>query len=454
MAEEPKTSRLAVFFAQHGEKVGLGVAASALLIFFVFGVFLAEPNTGIARVKSADGAIDDRVRTSTESSPPKRTPQSGPALAPYVEVPPVTPGNNWAMSYVTRITVDPKKETGTERAKPAALPPLTLSVQEVSIDGIALTWSLGKVSDDKKEVKPDYYVVEKKSGAGDWEEIARLRGDPKKKTEPSTAHTDTAWAPKTSYRYRVAAETEGVKATKVVSNEVEARSVGIFQVTFRSIIPGHDGEKGKVWLEIVKSDQEYKRVSVSRIQVEGERVGWWPEKDGEEPTSKHYLSLPGGRGAEIDFDTGWTIKEIKEFKTVLEYVVCDPVYGAGGVKIKCNKLKKTKPFSTSMLVYIDDEGRPQTRYAKEPKAQDELCADCDGTPATTGPTPEEIKERHEKAAQALLAEAEKAWAASEWRKAVDKYDELKKRFSDTEAFKKKAKAIEDNIRKGRENLKK
>ncbi len=463
MADEKQPSKAALFLSQHGEKLGLGVAAVALIAYLVVGIGMAQEDTASQTVNTKAGEITKAMNQSNpKCKPPDKEPIGPKALAPYDSVAQSTPGDKWAMSFPTRYKVTATADAKIPPPTKFAMCPLTIEVTDIAIDGISLRWSAGKVGEGMREVQVEYYVVEKKFGNEEWKEIGKVKGDEKKKEPPPMTYKDSQIAPKTTYKYRVRAASKNAdwltannrsEVSTTASNESEARSHGIFQVVFKQVLPAREGDaqKGKVYLVITKFDAEHGKVEVAKFQMEGEKIGWWSEKEGQDPTSKHEVSLKGGKGAEVDLDTGWTLKEIKLFKAELEYTVCDPQFGEGGTKTGCNKVKKKKQFSTEMVVYVDDEKKEHTFYVKDPKAQDEFCPDHGGA-VVEAPDPEAAKKRKEEQASRLLGEAEKAWTDKKWKEVVAKYEKLKKDYADTDVFKKKKDEIEKRIKDGKNKL--
>src|ERR1043166_9523639 len=84
MADEKAPNKAKEFFAKHGEKVGLGVAAAALLGYLAFGIVLAKEDTSVRDLQKETQRLDGERRKRHERyTAPEVKVDSGTVLAPW-----------------------------------------------------------------------------------------------------------------------------------------------------------------------------------------------------------------------------------------------------------------------------------------------------------------------------------------------------------------------------------
>lgn len=442
--------------AQHGEKVGLAVAVVGLAVVAIWALGGGDdPLTEKVLAKSRKLADQRQVGHESKQPPGETVSVSSKVMDDWKVVAAVSDleshkgTSRWAMSWPTLVRpIETTINYGLEAA--VVLPTVTLEAPEVALDGISLKWTLNKppATAMSRPIDPDSLLLERRVGKGNWEKLAEL-------TAKDLAFKDTRITPKTTFAYRVTPKSKDAKAQKTArgSNEREARTLGIFSLRFQNPIE----REGRmyVYVTIEKFDAEHGKVSESRLHGVGEKIGWWSDRPDVEPTSKHHIPLPGGRGATIDFDTGSVLKSVNPERGRVEFRQCKPEYDKDtGTIVQCTLEKQTLPWSGYRILWVDDEGRPQTDYVPEKKGPPDvlLCDEHGGGGRPQGPTPEEIERRKKErndAATKLLQEADRSWNERKWKEAVARYEKLRRDFADTATYAGRKDDIAKRIAEGR-----
>lgn len=399
MAEAKKGGAVQAFLVAHGEKVGLGVAAAALLGYLVVGVLMAEEDRAPAEVRrEVERLSRERQNGDPQYDPPAAEPWAARAVEPWNNVIASARGaNDFVATGLPEIRAKAIERPVVAR-KQVKIPPVTLGAAEVDLSGVTIHWEVKTFTRQEelalqKEfdlLKYSHFTVERETaGSGKWEVLADKL--------PPTARNfkDTRIEPKTKYNYRVKAYVEPDKQgrTPPEGNPVTlalpspVQTLGIFRVTFINPgrVPGQDAYQ--VWVKIEKHDRELGPVEIRQFQRPGEKIGWWPEGRGGEPTSKHAVSK-GGRAHTIDFDTGMTLVSIKPTTVTLEITKCRKQITAQGAG-QCQFVKEKRVFHDIHEIVVSEGGMEQTILIPNPKdsprARDEFCEIHGGSKSAASP---------------------------------------------------------------------
>jgi hypothetical protein len=483
MAEEKKAGK--ELLTKHGEKIGLAVAALALVAYLVTGVLMAEEDRNVKDVRSQSTRLEgEKSKRHAEETPiPDARPWKTEAVAPWnqvVESANRTPVDNW----VAFITTEPKGtglDKPIERKRLAFAPTINFGDVQVNLDNVTMSWTVkdfspAEITKIKKEnndpVKLSHFVVERRKGGGAWEVVAE------KLDLKTLTWKDTKIDPKTAYEYRVTAYTadplfmkapNGEQTGKVmtVGTSAPAQTLGIWKLAFRSPSRPENAEKGGMVQVVIEKFEKAlgKKVTTSRIHRDGDKIGWWTEGADPEPVSKHKV-FEGGKAYTVDFDTGATLVSVNPKKVTVEIKKCKPKYDAStGNKEGCDTIGEKRTFDVYEIHVKDEEGdkkflSPNPR--ETPNGQDQFCEDHGGkkiVAALPGDAPKkpdepaaapapkvdpaaEAAKKKEAEAERLWKEAEKLLAADNKKGAVAIYEKLlSKDFAGTDFVAKGKKAV-------------
>jgi hypothetical protein len=465
MAEEAKGGGAKQFFARHGEKVGLGVAAAALVAYLLIGVVMAKEDPSASRV---DGEVQRLNREKgvahPENSPPKAKEWTGVAIGPWNAVMDAPRGaNDFGATLLPgikeKVTLPPKVVV-----KGVKIPELLFGNTDVALDSITVGWSvkeftrqeLAAFAKDSDVLKLTGFKVEREvNGSGKWEVLAD------KLDLKTLTWKDTKIEPKTKYAYRVSSLVEADKLNRpeakgmtVSGGQVQTR--GIWNLVFTSPSKSGGAARGMVYIKIEKFEKGVGKIEKPRIHYAGDKIGWWPEKDGEEPTSRHRVTVPGGRSIEVDLNTGATLSAVEPKKVEVPYRKCNPKF-QDGAKTGCDQVTLKRTVDTYEIVWSDEEGEKKA-YVPAPNVQDQLCEEHGGKKPVVnlpGPgQPEQPKEdpaavakaKRETEASKLFDDAQKAELAKKKSEAIAIYEKLLKLYADTDFVAKGKKGtIEDRL---------
>lgn len=464
MGEEKKGGKLQEILSTHGEKLALGVAALLLLAYLVVGVFMKAPDLASAKLRTQIKKVEAERGAAHPEDEKKKAPEAG-DYAQSITYWQVVARADGASDSGATLLPEPKGFARPKKViviKGVKVPPITFGAAEVALDSVTLTWS--KYEFSKTEMRKDAkdfdfielagYTLERKVGDGEWKVLEEeLPVD-------TLAYKDTDIDPKTKYQYRVTSHAmpDELKRKDAVGMSVTSpvvETMGIWRLSFANPQVRPDGT-GMAYVTIEKFDKEFGgTVKIKHIHKKGEKIGWWPEGDPENPVSKHRVSLSGGRSATIDFNSGMMLNDIAKAEVDVEVQQCKPKFDfKSGTKEGCEILTKKIHFSNLHKIdYTDDQGKKQTVYYPDPysssRVQDGRCEehggpkrsrtaagpDAPGTEAAPEVDPKVLKERE---AQKIFAQAEKA----EGRKpaeAIKLYEKLLKEFADTDFIAKQKK---------------
>lgn len=471
MSEEKPPSAVRIFLSQHGEKLGLGAAIAALLAYLVLGVFAGGENKSAAQVRESAAKIEDEAgkehallkapmfpeRTETRDNKPVKVVDElhDSEILKYWEKlsldGTLIPAADWTASLLTKgeeHKIPYEKPTET----PLLLQLLTLDKADTRLDGVTLTWTIKDPakSDEKPAdiAKIDTILIERVCPATNKTETFTV------KDLKSTSYSDKTVEKRTKYKYRLIPVTSDEKYREKfltdrgsATRSLEVSTLDIWDLTFKNPIPkpaDKPDEKGYVLIKIVKFDKEAGQVDRQSIHHEGDKIGWWKEEWEEEKTddfgrvtkvkkegviSKHKVTV-GGRSFTVDFDTKMTLTSVKEIDFEFTRKKCNPKYDKTSGVLQSCELEEEKPkpkIKVKEVVWTDEEGKPQTLLDPDP-ADNPLGKDyltCAIHKPKEAPDPNrEAKEKAEKDARQLLAEAEQS--AKAYRDGMKKADNLDK----------------------------
>jgi len=326
MAEQEKHSRVVEFASRHGEKVGFGVAVAALALYVAVAAAWNEPDPACERVRVSSAIVQEELGRAHPDRQPRRELVRYPG--PVVNAGSMDP---WAGSLLPKIK---EEAPPPERAEPPPPAPV-LSVAAAEPYAVSLTW--------KHETASSFFV-ERRPAGGAWEISERL--DAK-----ARAWRDVKVAPKAAYEYRVRAT---LKDTVVDSNIASAKTPGIFSMTFTGV----SVVDGRVSVQIHIRRLDRTRVhETSRRHFEGDVIG-----------AREGLVA-------VDFNTGWKLSYIKEWRGKRETVSCRTERTPQGEPVKCTPVKGEIPFTAWEIGWEGDDG-PLTHMTEKPTPIDNRCSGC------------------------------------------------------------------------------
>lgn len=268
------------------------------------------------------------------------------------------------------------------------LPSVTLAEVRSSLDGMSLTWFSSKPV-------TQFSLERQNADSGRWILVADAI------PASSTGYVDRSLDPGGKLRYRLSASVEGGgRVSAETPNPVDGPTPWTFE--FRGALRSTDASKGMVFIRIQKFEKGIGKVEASRIHFERELIGWWEEKSGAGPVSRHRVTLAGGKSVEVDFDTGARLINVEPKTTVVEVKRCKPVFKVpGGEKIDCVLMVEKRPYQHHVISWFDDRsGMHLVNVPEQHPLNQLLCED-------HRPKPEEEPRLRE--ARLLLDRADGLW---------------------------------------------
>jgi hypothetical protein len=316
---------------------------------------------------------------------------------------------------------------------------------KVEIGAVTISWELGEQPDlaNKELARIERFVLERRVEGGEWKKLADVGG-------ADLSYVDGDIERKTSYEYRLTPVTSNEKwinkkgkETGETAGPVRATTRDIFEIRIINAVPP------TVYVEVIKFEAGTGMVRKSFLYHPGDKIGFDPKAD----ESVHTVPVPGGRAARVDFNTGYTLTSVEDKKLTLERVKCNPKYDdKTGMQIGCDQAKEPYPFTTTEVVYTDEEGKQTQILIPEPRVRTNLC------PIHKPRTPRKVKkgateekgveekkgETGKKAGEPtdaaedevvrLMSQAEVLWKEGKKSQAVQIYKEIIDKHSDTEAY--------------------
>lgn len=468
MGEEKKSSPAKDFAVKHGEKLGLGVAAGALLAYLLVAFAFAKEDTSARDLEHEKRKIDQEKNKSHDEFRVSDFKADTGALAPWNTVATAKPGNDSVAKFLPELPEKPvpKKELP---KRTALVPPVTFGTSAVDFDGVTLSWSVKGYT--KKEladmvktltdlIKLDHFVVERETnGSGKWEKLTEVDAG-------TLTYKDTKIDPKTKYAYRITSvpvpDTAVPPRPEAKGMTVEPpgpiQTQGIWKISFLNPSKPAGSARGMVMIKIEKYEKGKGAVTVQHIQYAGDKIGAWEEPPGSGEFASSHRTFKDGKALNVDFGTGFTLVSVEPTKVTLDIKKCKKKYDSGGNWTGCDIEVLKRSFETHEIVYTDDEGEKRI-LSPNPRdgrlGQDELCENHGGVRKMevkrpdSSPQPELVKEdpkvvaarKREEEAAKLFSSAEKAELAKNKSEASTLYHKLLSDFATTDFVAKQMKTV-------------
>jgi hypothetical protein len=234
----------------------------------------------------------------------------------------------------------------------------TLSLEKVAAvaDGISLDWfvfeaTLLGADGDLVSPKPvSRFTVERQTvRTGEWSLAATLPAS-------AQSYLDRDVEGGTRYLYRITSHfVDGATTSFETADPVTAPPLWSFK--FVNPVKSSQAAKGMVYVKIAKFEKGVGKVEAKHVQVEGDRLGFWEETPGAEPTGVHRVNLPTGEGLDVDFNTGATLKTVLPAKVTVDVKRCKPVFDIkSGERIDCFNVVEKRVLDLYQVTYRDAGG--------------------------------------------------------------------------------------------------
>jgi hypothetical protein len=361
MLKEKKSTPLRTFLVGHSEKIAFGIACALLLTYFLFGILRTGESTEAKRLR----ITIDGPKEWTDPEPPELKPYNVLALASWTSVSGAASADDWSATLIPSLIPDPFEEPPPPPTKTPLLPGIALNPPAVTVDGITLSWFLRPLASHASSVKKiDTFIVERQAAGSDrWETLAaNLPGD-------TRSYRDTSLARRAWHTYRVTPR-GGDLVGKTESLPEPVRTANPWRLRFLN------ASKDLVYIEIEKTDPKLgKPRKIAHIHRPGDRIGWWPETDGGEPTSVHWHPA----GVKVDFNTGMSLVSVEPgipYKKEIQRCKKTPD-GPGG--LVCTVAKEPRTIRLTRIICLDEGGNERTHFHPDPSGhpllKDQLCPD-------------------------------------------------------------------------------
>ena len=350
MADEKKGGKAGEMLSKHFDKILLAMAALALLVYLVMGVFMAAPNASYGKI---DGHLEKLSGEGSVAHPNFQADPAGKfvpgAIDPWNEVTSSRSAGNWTGALLPEAIGSPILPVRVA-VFTTWIPGIAFQGAEVALDGVTVGWSVAPPMDPSEarlkliNVKTlTSFKLERKVGAtGKWEV---LEADMPVET---LSYVDRRIDPRTDYSYRVTSyctDAEYVKNNRnstvgmTVGTSEPVMTQGIWELSFNNAMQIKG--KGMVYVEIQKFDKVHGKVKIRHMQTVGDKIGWWrknPSDEDSEPVSLHRAHV-GFRSVTIDFNTGMILKSVKPKKLQVEQTMCKPIVKEGGY-VRCDTVTR------------------------------------------------------------------------------------------------------------------
>jgi len=175
---------------------------------------------------------------------------------------------------------------------------------------------------------------------------------------------------------------------------------------FSNAIKPAGADKGMVYVSIEKVEKGVGKVQAKHIHFDGDRIGWWEEIPGADPTPLHRVTRADGKAVPavvVDFDTGMTLTSVVPVRRPVLLRRCKPIFNApNGEKVACTVIEEIRQFDQHEISYRD--GRDSYRVqVPDPALLHQLC------PMHQQNFSEPAKEPRLEEARRLLDEADRSW---------------------------------------------
>jgi hypothetical protein len=471
MADDKKPNAAKDFLVKHGEKLGLGVAAAALLSYLLLGVVMAKEDMTSHDLEVEGKRIDKEKGTPHKENTAPEVKFEGSWIGPWNTVATAKAGNDSGGQLLPYLVIR-ETEKPKEKIKAAQVPSIAFGTAAVDFDGVTLTWTvkeftkpeMSKGAADNDYFKLQGFVIERDTNAsGKWEKMADL--DAKTLT-----YKDVNIDPKKKYTYRITSVPEpdtNVKREEkakgmTITPPSAIQTQGIWKLSFLNPSKPAGAAKGMVMIKIEKYEKGKGTVFAQHIQYAGDKIGTWEEQTGSGDFVTKHRAFKDGKALVVDFDTGYSLTSVEPTKITLEIKKCKKKYDSGGNWVACDQIIEKRTFEPHEIVYKDDEGdkkilSPNPRDSR--LGQDDLCENHGGPkkldikkaddlkPDQPKEDPKVAKARmREEEASKLYDAALKAEAAKNKKQALDDFQRLLKEYADTEFVSKNKKVeVEERI---------
>ena len=209
-----------------------------------------------------------------------------------------------------------------------------------------------------------------------------------------------------------------------------------FTLAFSNITPGDPDAEPPVlpsaYVTLTKRDPDSGLVRWSKIQKEGDRIGW------SDATFVHFVfSEKMGRRRPVDFDMKAVLSQIRCGKLVpYEFKTCSK---PANPRVKCAGPAKQKDYYrvNSVVVSLESGTKLAFDYPDGPgPRKNALCFEHGGTEDLPLPPPEQVAKAIDREAQELLWEADSGWSSKNPKtrgRSKDTYSLLLRDFAGTKA---------------------
>lgn len=355
---------------EHGEKLGLGLAALILFLYLLFTFLLKPADTEVKEIDRLKGEVTELLN---RNKPP---PQEGKdyvrmAQEPWEVVSKPGEAFDWTMYYKTTIEEVP---TGTLDVAPVEEKhhhkAVTLKPTQVEIGKVTLRWTKSKETD----ATIDGYLVFRKEPSGEFKQIAKpeLQSAEGAVTDEQS-YEDPEIQPKRTYVYRIVSVTKDDKCEvkETTSNEESATTTSTVRVALKG---GSADEKNKI-------------ATITVSKYFSETKSWedrpYTVRPGEPIGKEERRSGPEGKPIKLDFRTGYTLVDVKQ-ETRTEKVKKKRRVVKEGVG-QDEEYEETVSKTMLKMVYKDDEGKPQELWQEE--AEKRPSPPAGGAPGAGGAVP-------------------------------------------------------------------
>jgi len=241
-------------------------------------------------------------------------------------------------------------------------PTLTIEKAQPEGDGVSLGWfvleaTVRSSSGDLISPRPiSTFTLERQPvSSEEWTLIRNLPA-----SERAYLDLDVEFG--VSYRYRITANfSDGGRTYVFTPDPVQLRPEWTLQ--FRNPTKPNGGAKGTVVVQIEKRLKGMGTVYASCIHQEGDRIGFWEEMPGGQPTSVHRVTLSSGESAVVDFNVGAVLRTVLPTKPGLLVKRCRKIYEkTSGQWIGCDQISEiraipeTSASEVYRITYSDSKG--------------------------------------------------------------------------------------------------
>jgi hypothetical protein len=288
-------------------------------------------------------------------------------------------------------------------------PTLTLGTIALEPNGLRVSWS----ASDAEETT---FSVEKRTlPSAEWRAIALGL------TPSMRSFLDYDIEPGGAYLYRVSAH-RGEESIATVETEHPVAGPSIWNLQFRGPSKPAQLGKGLVWVQIRKFVKGMGWVEKTHLHWDGDRIGWWAEREGEDPVHLHQVRGSDGKPAMVDFDTGMTLTSVAPVKKTVEFTRCKPIFNTTrGNQAGCEQVVEKRSFECYEITYQARDGIHRVNVP-EPKGLDQLCSMHQAIPKAS-------MDPRVAAAKSLLDEADRLWETDSAR-SIKLYQQLLQDYKD------------------------